>query len=91
MLPIAWEGNFTNEAYSGGIRVTVEWHAESAEPLVLFERELMPHEREEDRGVQTLSVSIPEERPGELVLTTRHLSDRRRQLDWSFWRDVGVH
>jgi hypothetical protein len=91
MLPIAWEGTFTNSAHSGGIRVAVEWHAEGAEPRVLFERELQPHVRETDRGVQTLHVGIPEERPGELVLTTRHLSDQRRQLDWSFWRDVWAH
>jgi hypothetical protein len=91
MLPIAWEGTFTNDAHSGGIRVSVEFRPEKGEPRVLFERELQPHARAEDRGVQKLKVAIPEERPAELVLMTRHLTEKRRQLDWSFWREVFVH
>lgn len=89
MLPNAWNGSLEGGRRSDGVAYVVDWRATDGATRELFRRELRAHEREADRGVQTLDVALPEA-AGELVLRTQNLSGANREYDLSFWSRVEV-
>jgi hypothetical protein len=91
MLPNAWKAGSTDDERTDGVRFQVEARfgpADAREARVLFERVLRPHERPEDRGLQTLELALPAEAGVELLLTMRNVSGARREYDWGFWSSV---
>jgi hypothetical protein len=70
---------------AGAVRFTVENVAEGETPVVLFERELDPRRRSQDRGFQELGIALPEGGSGSIVLRTSGGED-----GWAFWSDVRI-
>lgn len=93
VLPNAWKGAGPGEPHCDGLGFVVELATNGAEPRVLFERVLRPHEVPEDRGMQELEVALPEAPAGAervLLLRTRNVSGKNRDLDFGYWADVHV-
>lgn len=89
MLPNAWNGSLPDGRRSDGVAIVVEWRTETGAVRELFRRELRAHERESDRGVQKLELTLPDE-AGELVLRTHNVSGANQEYDLTFWSRVEV-
>jgi hypothetical protein len=85
VLPWCWAKETVPEQRTHGVlfRVTLEHHGK--EPRVLWERRLDPERVEEDRGLQSVELELPDTDGGEIVLSVLAGSQERSTSDWGMW------
>ena len=85
ILPVAYERGDTD-----GVLFTVEYRPEQGAPEVLYQRFLDPAREPGDRGLQTVTVLLPQPASGRLFLKTSNPPGKHASWDWSFWAGVRV-
>ena len=83
VMPRGWM-----EALTDGVGFAVLAVDRAGAEEILFERFLDPVRREDDRGFQTLEVSLATDQPATLVLRT--LPGPVDRHAWSFWTDIRI-
>jgi hypothetical protein len=83
--PLAYERGDTD-----GVQFVVEYQPDGGPARVLFERYLDPRSRAQDRGMQTLAVSLPSPCAGSVRFKTVNLPGKNWSWDWSYWCGVRI-
>jgi hypothetical protein len=74
----------------GGLRFEVQLMLAEGTKRTLFDRVLLPTDRPEDRGHQELSVVLPGDRGGMLVLRTSLADGTGSERVVAYWKDVEI-
>jgi len=82
-----FEGAYSGEGQTDGVRFTVEWIGPTGEQTVLWERLLEPLAHTADQGSQALAVALPAE-SGELILRTDPGPAGNPAFDWAYWSEL---
>jgi hypothetical protein len=85
IIPEAYEKGDTD-----GVVFRVEYEPAQGKPQVLFERNLDPKKNASDRGMHDLTVALPKDCRGSLVLRTTNAPGKQTAWDWSYWTAVEV-
>lgn len=88
------EYGFLPDAYredpkTDGAEFAVVW-SDGREERELFRRRLDPHNRAEDRGVQKITVDLPES-AGPVRLLLRTIAGATKTKDWTYWSKCAFH
>jgi hypothetical protein len=85
IMPEAYERGKTD-----GVAFAVEYVPEKGVRQVLYERYLDPASNPSDRGMQSLSVPLPPDCRGKLLLKTTNPPGKNPLWDWSYWTGVSL-
>jgi hypothetical protein len=77
-------GAYTGEGHTRGVDFTIDGIWPSGRKARLWERQLDPVGRPEDRGTQVLDLELPEGAPSRLVLHTGAMAHNDNRWDWSY-------
>ncbi|MEO6567530.1 MAG: hypothetical protein ABIO94_02105, partial [Opitutaceae bacterium] len=84
LMPSAYTAPNTTD----GVEFSISWTAPDGKTEELYRRVLKPTTVEQDRGMQTLTVSAPQVNGGKLIFRTLPGELGNTAFDWSYWTDV---